>query len=223
MKRKKPGSPVKVAAIVEPSAQKATSLHSATPADRGIEYVKLQTGITGSHWWPNEKTVILLSDSADECIQPGQTDIKSELNTLLKEDTFSTFCGTGVLFKPQSAKNNIPQNQNRYFVYAEKLQGGATAEIAERYTGMVEEAARMGINKLVVTPCFDRPNDSLFSDQKPYKKAIGTMLKTLDELTIKFPKLDITLVARSEAEKALMQEAIEAWSQENQRKRLSTN
>lgn len=223
MKRKKPGSPVKLAAIVEPSAQKATSLHSATPADRGIEYVKLQTGITGLHWWPNEKTVILLSDPADECIQPGQTDIKSELNTLLKEDTFSTFCGTGVLFKPQSAKNDIPQNHNRHFVYAEKLQASATAEIAKRYTGMVEEAARIGINKLVVTPCFDRPSDSLFSDQKPYKRAIGTTIKTLDELTIKFPELDITLVARSEAEKALMQEAIQAWSQEKQRERLPTN
>lgn len=223
LKRKKPGSPVKVAAIVELSAQKATSLHSATPADRGIEYVKLQTGITGAHWWPNEKTVILLSDSADECIQPRQKDIKSELNTLLKEDTFSMFCGTGVLFKPQNAKSGIPQNQNRYFVFAEKLQAGAIAEIAKRYTEMAEEAARIGINKLVVTPCFDRPNNSLFSDQKPYKKAIGTTIKTLDELTIKFPELDITLVARSEAEKALMQEAIEAWSQEKQRQRLLTN
>ena len=139
LKKKRRGKKVPVADIAAASPQKATSSHSGTRAEIGIEYVKLQNGITGQNWRPDEKTVILLSDSADECVQHGQKDIKSELQTLLKGDDFSTFFGTGMIFKPQSSKNDNSHNHNRYFAFAEKLSADATAEIAQRYREIVTQ------------------------------------------------------------------------------------
>lgn len=221
LKKKRRGKKVPVADIAAASPQKATSSNSGTRAEIGIGYVKLQNGITGQNWRPDEKTVILLSDSADECVQPGQTDIKSELQTLLKGDDFSTFFGTGIIFKPQSSKNDNSHNHNRYFAFAEKLSADAIAEIAQRYREIVTQAARMEINKVVVTPCFELPR--IFIHQDAYWRAIATMLKTLDVLSIEFPSIDITLIARSEAEHGLMQDAIEAVTQKKQAKWLKKN
>nr|WP_217344973.1 hypothetical protein [Noviherbaspirillum sp. L7-7A]MBV0879181.1 hypothetical protein [Noviherbaspirillum sp. L7-7A] len=221
LKKKRRGKEVPVADIAAAFPQKATSSHSGTRAEIGIEYVKLQNGITGQNWRPDEKTVILLSDSADECVQPGQTDIKSELQTLLKRDDFSTFFGTGLIFKPQSLKNDNSHNHNRYFAFPEKLSADATAEIAQRYREIITQAARMEIHKVVVTPCFELPR--IFIHQDAYGRAIVTMLKTLDELSMEFPSIDITLIGRSEAEHALMQDAIEAITQKKQAERLKKN
>ena len=79
----------------------------------------------------------------------------------------------------------------------------------------------MEINKVVVTPCFELPR--IFIHQDAYWRAIATILKTLDVLSIEFPSIDITLIARSEAEHALMQDAIEALTQKKQAERLKKN
>ena len=64
---------------------------------------------------------------------------------------------------------------------------------------------------MVLTPCFSMPG---IGNQNACKQAIAIMLKTLDELSTKFAELDIALVARSEAEHALMENAIETLRQQ---------
>lgn len=187
---------------------------------QGIEKITLQIGMTEHDWLPDKDTVLLLTESAMECIQPNQMHLKPKLESLLNDEIFSAFAEIESIFKRHNLEPG--KDRNRYIAAVKHLpiSGGLllsnlTATQAERiihtYATAVEAAQKTGIRNMVLTPCFSMPG---IGNQNACKQAIAIMLKTLDELSTSFAELDIALVARSEAEHALMENAIETLRQQ---------
>lgn len=191
------------------------------PAPHGKEKLKLQVGITDDHWRPSEKTLLVLTGSSMDCLQADKGVIAPELNFILASKEFSAA-------KDRDAIFNLKQGSatgcaNRYIAPVEEVpvEGGIwpigsarladvkASDITLAYTKACKDAVKIGIHKLVMTPCFNLPEDRVFGNKEPYKDAIGIMVKTLGTLSRRYPQLELTLVARSKAEEILMREAMQ--------------
>jgi hypothetical protein len=143
------------------------------------------------------------------------------LREVLKSDGFSAFREIGEIFKPHDASPGA--HSNRYFAPVGEVEIGASisllksgaadaarsSEIARLYSEACARAANLNITRLVLTPCF-RQRRAMFGSDEPYEKAIASMLETLDRISRASPDLEITLVARSTDENALIQASMNA-------------
>lgn len=184
--------------------------------------IKLQIGITEGSWCADENTVLMLSSSAAACLQPDQMEIRTDLESILKSDIFSECEEARLIYKPHDLRKG--KHQLRFFFPIKELPIAApvlsshfgspdtitSSGITKIYKEVCEKAAVFDIYKLVLPPCFRQPAMTLLASDKPYEEAIAAMLETLDQLRVASPRLDITLVARSEAENSLIQKALTA-------------
>lgn len=197
-----------------------TEVTIANPTSHKTARIELQLGIKEKDWTPDQATVLLLTNSATSCLQPEQMKLTSELSPLLKSGEFSEFRDTGLIVK---FLNSVPGSSPNRYIFASKefsVDGGAwpigsgkldaskASDIATTYKNVCENAVAEKIQRLVATPCFSLPRSEMFASDKVYRDAVGVMIKTLHDSSLMHPQLQITLVARSESEMAIMEEAI---------------
>lgn len=205
--------------------REAAIIEVTLPAGQGIGIGKarLQCGIMEDDWLPPEDTVILLTKSAAQYVQPAQAVLRREIDSLLEEEGFSTFADTGMAYRPNGL--SVGKHSNRYIAPVTQLsittrlfQTDLTKiqadSIIATYQTCIAHSRQLCIRNLVLMPCFSMPSNTVLGNQKPYEKAIAIMLATLDSLSLDSPELQLTLVARSEDEKALMQQEIEALARQ---------
>jgi len=99
--------------------------------------------------------------------------------------------------------------ESNWFFSSATLDQSNADKIRMAYTRVCNDAAAFDIRKLVLTPCFKEVSKTMLGNNKPYRDAVGVMVKTLADLSTLNPQLELTMVARSEAERELMQEAME--------------
>lgn len=183
--------------------------------------LKVQVGITEDHWNPKEKTLLLLTRSSRDCVPQKEMFIAIELNQMLDSEEFSAAQERSAIFSekqksllPGSAARyvapvkEVAMEENKWFFSAAALDQSKVKEIQMAYTKVCEDAETGGIHKLVMTPCFKEVGKTMLGNNKPYREAIGVMVDTLAKLSRAHPKLELTMVARSEDERLLMQEAM---------------
>ncbi|HEX8883387.1 MAG TPA: hypothetical protein VF797_02735 [Noviherbaspirillum sp.] len=183
--------------------------------------LKVQVGITDNHWYPNDKTLLLLTSSSRDCVPQKEVFIAIELDQILESDDFSAAQEGGAIFsakqKPMSQGSaaryvapvkEVATEENKWFFSAAALDESKAKEIQMAYKKVCVDAEAIGIYKLVMTPCFREVGTTMLGNNKPYREAIGIMVETLAHLSRTYPKLELTMVARSEHERVLMQEAM---------------
>ena len=183
--------------------------------------LKVQLGITEDHWYPNENTVLLLTSSSRDCILQKEVSIAIELNQMLESEEFSAAQESSAIFstkqKPLSVGSaaryvapvkEVAMDENKWFFSATALDESKAKEIQMAYKKVCEDAEAIGIYKLVMTPCFREVGTTMLGNNKHYREAVGIMVDTLAHLSRTYPKLELTMVARSEDERVLMQEAM---------------
>lgn len=196
-----------------------------SPAAR-TEKLRLQIGIRREQWEPDEKTLFLLTGSSRDCAPTDDATVAIELTQALASPEFSAARNDGVIFR--ETKQKSPWGcDNRYVAAQEEvlvqksgwLIGSAAlddrnaSEIQMAYARTCKFAVTAGIRKLVLTPCFREAGGTLLSASAAYEGAVGVMMETLAESSRLYPQLELTIVARSRAERKLMEKAMEGWRQ----------
>ncbi len=192
----------------------------ANPTSHKFSKIELQLGITEKDWKPDRTTVLLLTRSATSCLQPDQIKLMPELSPLLKSAGFGEFRDIGRIVK---CVNSVPGRDDNRYIFASKeffvnggvwpvgsgkLDASKAGDIATTYKNVCEDAVAGKIQRLVATACFSLPTTEMFASDKVYREAVAVMIKTLHDSSLMHPQLQITLVARSESEMAIMEEAI---------------
>jgi len=183
--------------------------------------LKVQVGIVEDHWYPQDKTLLLLTSSSRDCVLQKEVSIAIELNQMLESEEFSAAQESSAIFstkqKPLSAGSaaryvapvkEVAMDENKWFFSAAALDESKAKEIQMAYKKVCEDAEAIGIYKLVMTPCFREVGTTMLGNNKPYREAVGIMVETLAHLSRTYPQLELTMVARSEDERVLMQEAM---------------
>lgn len=184
--------------------------------------LKVQVGLSDDQWNPCEKTLLLLTSSSRECVRPEEPVIEIELSQMLESDKFSVAKEGSALFSetkqksPWGAANRylapveeVAVEESNWFFSSATLDQSKADKIRMAYTRVCKDAAAFDIRKLVLTPCFKEVSKTMLGSNKPYRDAVDVMVKTLAELSSLNPQLELTMVARSEAERELMLEAME--------------
>ncbi|MFL6715986.1 MAG: hypothetical protein ACJ8G3_06445 [Burkholderiaceae bacterium] len=196
----------RVVAIDEPTPQKSSKL-------------VLQLGIERTDWEPDQPTAVMLTDSAANCLQPHQMDIKPELDDILNSEIFLELKESGRILRPASSRFGsnekshiipaieIPLDISNWFSGSSKLDDTKASDIIRIYTEACQNAEHWEIRKLVLAPCFSFTSGQIFTGNNAYREAIAIMVKTLENLSAVYPGFHIKMIARSEEERMLMQEA----------------
>ena len=212
--------------FASPESAAAAPTGMAVSSATRTEKLRLQVGISHDQWEPDEKTLLLLTGSSGDCAQPEEATIGIELSQALASPEFSAAREEGLIFRETKHKSPWGCN-NRYMapqeeVVVEKsswlfspaaLDDLKASEIRMAYTRVCKTAVTNGIHKLVLTPCFKETGGALFGKNGSYQDAIGVMVETLAQSTSLYPQLELTIIARSETERKLMQEAMESRKQ----------
>jgi hypothetical protein len=191
------------------------------PSSSKTEKLKVQVGISDPQWKPREKTLLLLTSSSKDCVRPEEVSIGIELSQTLESKEFSAAKKKSGFFSepdesPWGCANRymapveeVTVEESTWLFNSAKLDDSKASEIQLAYTRVCKDAVKNGIDKLVLTPCFKQVSKTLLSSDKPYRDAVGVMVETLAGLSSLYPQLELTMVARSEAEMELMQKAME--------------
>ena len=190
------------------------------------EKLRLQIGISREQWEPGEKTLFLLTGSSQDCAPADDATVGIELKQTLASPEFSVARNDGVMFRetkqrsPWGCDNRYVAAQEEVFVGKSGWLFGSAAlddrnasEIQLAYARTCKFAVTAGIRKLVLTPCFKEAGGTLFSGSPAYEGAVGVMMETLAQSSRLYPQLELTIIARSGAERKLMEEAMERWRQ----------
>lgn len=205
--------------IEQPTTQVSRVVGIDEPIPQESGKLELQLGIERNDWEPDRPTAFVLTNSAVNCLQSYQMDIMPELDEILESEVFSLLQADGVMFRPASSRsgsreksyiipaNEIPVDTGNWLINASRPGDTKINDIIGIYTRACKNAAQMNIRRLVVAPCFSLPRSQIFTRNDAYREAIAIMVKTLDDLAAIYPELHIKMVARSEAERLVMQEA----------------